>query len=49
MDNNIEEAREFLKKLEPDNEQEFVMKKIRAVLIRQFLEDTKSQLRDRIN
>ena len=41
----IDRAKEFLGKLNPITEEELIMKKIRMILIKQYLDETKSQLK----
>jgi len=45
MIENVNEAKELLNKLNRVSEDEVVERKIRMVLIRQFLEDTRKQIR----
>ena len=47
MSRTIEEAKEFLSQLNGASDEEKTAKKIRMVLIREFLEDTKKQIQER--
>jgi hypothetical protein len=47
MTNSIEEAKDLLNKLNGSREEEMIQKRIRMVLIRQFLEDTRKQIQEK--
>ena len=47
MSRSIEEAKELLSKLNGPGDEDITAKKIRMVLIRQFLEDTRKKIEEK--